>query len=500
MVNLRSPPRGGPNGSTRGGPNGSKRGWRSHLCTCYLFIIVVYLVLVYEHASFVDESLLKKATRSEGVTVVKIAFLYAHTWSSVVLRGVLAGHYIHKQWNAIYNHAPINPADRVLLKFEYVEVYSFMHNSPPDRALEGLQYCFHVKEYFRGAAKRCAKLGATNVFDRVDEKLKTDAEYIDLYIENSIASAKYLAPEVPPKSKIAVIYHPHSNMDMDTTEPVRRIGKKPVLALMGHPGHLPDGKRIDEIRGIARRHGFELAFQQDLEKKYAYEHPHMKRRITDIMGVHRGWFFLSFSVVRRTLDHLQWALTGKCSVDDNCDAFYREDRQSGVVKRAWKSQRNHHVHLHHIDVCLMWPRDEADDFETILRPITRLATCLSHGIPTIHYYGYDYYEEVEKPTRLAGQVTAASIHDLDRLLGELAESAEQFRRISEQSFDVSRAFTYEETARLYIAIMCRERPQMCPTLEDGGRPPWPPVRATLIGADEDQQQHMLYTFEGYAAP
>lgn len=61
-----------------------------------------------------------------------------------------------------------------------------------------------------------------------------------------------------------------------------------------------------------------------------------------------------------------------------------------------KQVQHHHSESWRASLGLIWARDLSDDFETKYRPVTRLVTAWSHGLPTA-FSAFQSYLEVMRP-------------------------------------------------------------------------------------------------------
>eukprot|EP00968_Pinguiococcus_pyrenoidosus_P003925 scaffold260_cov274-Pinguiococcus_pyrenoidosus.AAC.14 len=215
---------------------------------------------------------------------------------------------------------------------------------------------------------------------------------------------------------------------------------------MGHPGHLPTEERRREIEEVVSRAGFRLVSQQQLSMGTT------AARIPTVLGVVRGLFFLDFSPVRRLLDDTLEFVTGACHVDDNCKAFQRDRHKSAAVQRALEVQRQHHRQFEHVDACLIWPRSEGDEQETVLRPVTRLVTCLSHGLPTL-VYPYASYEELIRGAELGYNATAKTVGELQQRLAELKAIGAWRPELVDKRVRFAQHYNHESIAQMYIDLM-----------------------------------------------
>ncbi|KAI9023423.1 hypothetical protein DFJ74DRAFT_669041 [Hyaloraphidium curvatum] len=104
------------------------------------------------------------------------------------------------------------------------------------------------------------------------------------------------------------------------------------------------------------------------------------------------------------------------------------------------------------DAGLIWPRDE-DVFTLKLRPVTRLVTWWSVGVPTV-FFPYAPYMEVSEgmPVRLA----ASSVEEVGKHLGWLADpkNAAEVKALVDEQLARAEKFTANALAPAYAGALC----------------------------------------------
>ena len=325
-------------------------------------------------------------------------------WSSR-LKGALMGWHVEHTWNSLVVPAGV-PA---------------LHASVRSSGLregEAVRWCVQLKSFSERMAERCRKAGAHNLYDRIDGFLylrqRQRYQRIDYWLENSVRSANFLrgaeatqAGFEKVKSPTAVLAHPHSVEPETTAARLRDVNSLQAprnLLLVGDATHLPTAHERQALRSAASGAGLVLTTFGEL-----------------------------FSASSGSLGPSAANMT----VDD--------------IRRA---QAAHHALYARVDMCLIWPPPKPTPFELLLRPVTRLVTCLAHGLPTVFHASYENYLEVvrEQPL-LEAHTIATSDRHAAQLLRRLTSDRQLRERVSRDSLLLAERYSMRTLSRRYAALL-----------------------------------------------
>lgn len=195
---------------------------------------------------------------------------------------------------------------------------------------------------------KCRRQGALLVLDLLDNPILTtdnplsDLSVYDLILVNNEYARSSLANHLP-SVQIAVLYHQHSNLDGTLSSFSTKLPTQ--VLLLGAIQNLPLQDSLKELTAALKANQFMLTTQGDMP----------------------GTRLL--------------------------------DREMIVCKQV----HHHHSDQWNASLGLIWARNHSDEYETKFRPVTRLVTAWSHGLPTAFSPFQSYLEVCEFALRSAAQ-------------------------------------------------------------------------------------------------
>eukprot|EP00854_Cymbomonas_tetramitiformis_P013307 gene13307-15725_t len=182
-----------------------------------------------------------------------------------------------------------------------------------------------------------------------------------------------------------------------------------ALIYVGHPKHLPDQES-------------QLVINQTAAKYNLTTHP------------------------QYLYDTYSHNLTSKRQQENYIDA----DQNNTYIA----TQIEHHTEYDKFDMCLIWPKDIRDVYEVNRRPITRLVSCLSHGIPTI-FYQYAPYDEITRGFDAVRAGLVRNVRSVDKSIKRFTSNTTLVSEFMQQARQISNRFTYEMSAKQYVLFFCK---------------------------------------------
>jgi hypothetical protein len=279
--------------------------------------------------------------------------------------------------------------------------------------------CICVKRCDRLVSEVCKELGAVVVWDLIDNRdlyeggfdKEQQSKKVDGYFVNNREYVRMLETEWLPGVPAQPMPHQHTNVACSTND---ASAAPDTVMLLGAPENYPDPAILEIIKYVVRSAGLNMTTEAEARERISSS-PEELRACQDRVGDSQG------SICKQLL-------------------FHR------VLEKA--------------SIAIIWPKDVYSEFETRLRPVTRLVTAWSHGIPTA-FFPYRSYIEASVDA-LQGQNTGfgpeymglvASFHELAAFLrmmtGDEGLRIQLVERIVRES---SKYSTVSVAARYPVAI------------------------------------------------
>eukprot|EP00854_Cymbomonas_tetramitiformis_P025734 gene25734-31475_t len=316
---------------------------------------------------------------------------------STALRGFVTKHFIDTEVRSL-------PFMKIHTEIMSNDEFLYNHRRLFSRA----DICVFVKWERWASAMKCRLFGATVIVDRVDSLellTKPISAYIDLVLESSDFASRHFRAKVVTRGKTEVVtmYHPHSNFKIsDGIESRTYANAAANFVVIADSGLLPNMSVQGDMAEIARTNALN--------------------------------YFTQSSVPRSP------------SVADTAAEVYSPFP-------VLREQNRHHRLYNDVGICVIWPKNPADYNEVCLRPITRLVTCLSHGIPTL-FYPYKPYEEIVGSTSFVKIGMVSDLSAMNRTLKKFFTNHSFLAAYRTEARKLAKSFTYTAIARRYVRLFC----------------------------------------------